>query len=89
MVLWAWLEALIEPHSPKSGKVSCPPIGGQRMLRKYFFLQCYGYGSLGAAQVQQQENDQSNSRSIGRAAVQPCCCRSGSGEARHFSGDAL
>ena len=86
---WAWLEALIEPHSPKSGKVRSPPVGVQRMLRVNFSQQCDGYGSLGAAQVQQQENDQSNSRSIGRAAVQPFCCRSGSGEARHISGDAL
>ena len=89
VVPWAWLEALIEPHSPKSGHLSCTPIGRPRMLRMQLFLRWYGYGALGAAQVQQQENDQSNSRSIGRAAVQPCCCRSGSGEARHFSGDAL
>ena len=89
LVPWAWLEAPIEPHYPKSGNVSCTPIGRPRMLRMYFFLQCHGCGSLGAAQVQQQENHQSNSRSIGRAAVQPCCCRSGPGEVRHFSGEAL
>jgi IS5 family transposase len=33
---WARLEALIEPHYPKSGKVGRPPIGVPHMLRMYF-----------------------------------------------------
>ena len=38
---WARLEALIEPHYPKSGKVCRPPIGVPRMLRMYFLQQWY------------------------------------------------
>ena len=40
MVPWARLEALIEPHYPKSGKVGRPPIGVARMLRMYCLLWC-------------------------------------------------
>jgi hypothetical protein len=39
VVPWARLEALIEPHYPKSGKVGRPPIGVPRMLRMYFLQQ--------------------------------------------------
>jgi len=41
VVPWARLEALIEPHYPKSGKVGRPPIGLPRMLRMYFLQQWY------------------------------------------------
>ena len=41
VVPWARLEALIEPHYPKSGKVGRPPIGVPRMLRMYFLQQWY------------------------------------------------
>jgi IS5 family transposase len=41
VVPWARLEALIEPHYPKSGKVGRPPIGLSRMLRMYFLQQWY------------------------------------------------
>jgi transposase, IS5 family len=41
VVPWARLEALIEPHHPKSGKVRRPPIGVPRMLRMYFLQQWY------------------------------------------------
>jgi hypothetical protein len=36
VVPWSRLEALIEPHYPKSGRVGRPPIGVPRMLRMYF-----------------------------------------------------
>lgn len=39
VVPWARLEALIEPHYPKSGKVGRPPIGVPRMLRMNFLQQ--------------------------------------------------
>ena len=41
MVPWSRLEALIEPHYPKSGKVGRPPIGVPRMLRMYFLQLWY------------------------------------------------
>jgi IS5 family transposase len=41
VVPWARLEALIEPHYPKSGRVGRPPIGVPRMLRMYFLQQWY------------------------------------------------
>ena len=41
VVPWSRLEALIEPHYPKSGKVGRPPIGVRRMLRMYFLQQWY------------------------------------------------
>jgi IS5 family transposase len=44
VVPWSRLEALIEPHYPKSGKVGRPPIGVPRMprmLRMYFLQQGY------------------------------------------------
>ena len=41
VVPWARLEALIEPHYPRSGKVGRPPIGVARMLRMYFLQQWY------------------------------------------------
>lgn len=41
VVPWARLEALIEPHYPKSGNVGRPPIGLPRMLRMYFLQQWY------------------------------------------------
>lgn len=41
VVPWARLEALIEPHYPKSGKVGRPPSGLPRMLRMYFLQQWY------------------------------------------------
>jgi IS5 family transposase len=41
VVPWKRLEALIEPHYPKSGKVGRPPIGLTRMLRMYFLQQWY------------------------------------------------
>jgi IS5 family transposase len=41
VVPWARLEALIEPHYPKSGKVGRPPIGVPRMLRMYCLQQWY------------------------------------------------
>jgi IS5 family transposase len=41
VVPWARLEALIEPHYPRSGKVGRPPIGVPRMLRMYFLQQWY------------------------------------------------
>jgi IS5 family transposase len=39
VVPWARLEALIEPHHPRSGTVGRPPIGVPRMLRMYFLQQ--------------------------------------------------
>jgi IS5 family transposase len=39
MVPWARLEALIEPHYPKSGRVGHPPIGVACMLWMYFLQQ--------------------------------------------------
>lgn len=39
IVPWARLEALIEPHYPKSGRVGRPPIGVGRMLRMYCLQQ--------------------------------------------------
>jgi len=41
VVPWARLEALIEPHYPKSGKVGRQPIGLSRMLRMYCLQQWY------------------------------------------------
>ena len=41
IVPWARLEALIEPHYPKSGRVGRPPIGIARMLRMYCLQQWY------------------------------------------------
>ncbi len=41
VVPWGRLEALIEPHYPRSGKVGRPPIGVPRMLRMYFLQQWY------------------------------------------------
>ncbi len=41
VVPWARLQALIEPHYPRSGKVGRPPIGVPRMLRMYFLQQWY------------------------------------------------
>lgn len=41
VVPWARLEALIEPHYPRSGKVGRPPIGVPRMLRMYCLQQWY------------------------------------------------
>jgi IS5 family transposase len=41
VVPWGRLEALVEPHYPKSGKVGRPPIGLSRMLRMYFLQQWY------------------------------------------------
>jgi transposase, IS5 family len=41
VVPWQRLEALIEPHYPKSGRVGRPPIGVPRMLRMYFLQQWY------------------------------------------------
>ena len=41
VVPWSRLEALIEPHYPRSGKVGRPPIGVARMLRMYFLQQWY------------------------------------------------
>ena len=41
VVPWSRLEALIEPHYPKSGKVGRPPIGVPRMLRMYFLQPWY------------------------------------------------
>jgi len=41
VVPWARLEALVEPHYPRSGKVGRPPIGLSRMLRMYFLQQWY------------------------------------------------
>lgn len=47
VVPWAALEALIEPHYPKSGRVGRPPIGVQRMLRMYFLQQWYSLSDEG------------------------------------------
>jgi IS5 family transposase len=41
VVPWARLEAVIEPHNPKSGKVGRPPIGLTKMLRMYFLQRWY------------------------------------------------
>jgi IS5 family transposase len=41
VVPWSRLEALIEPHYPRSGRVGRPPIGVSRMLRMYFLQQWY------------------------------------------------
>ena len=41
VVPWSRLEALIEPHYPKSAKVGRPPIGVPRVLRMYFPQQWY------------------------------------------------
>lgn len=41
VVPWSRLEALIEPHYPKSGRVGRPPIGVPRMLRMYCLQQWY------------------------------------------------
>ena len=41
VVPWARLEALIEPHYPKIGKVGRLPIGVARLLRMYFLQQWY------------------------------------------------
>jgi IS5 family transposase len=39
VVPWNRLEAVIEPHYPKSGRVGCPPIVVFLMLRMYFLQQ--------------------------------------------------
>jgi IS5 family transposase len=41
VVPWKQLEALVEPHYPRSGRVGRQPIGVQRMLRMYFLQQWY------------------------------------------------
>ena len=41
VVPWQRLEAVVEPHYPRSGRVGRPPIGLQRMLRMYFLQQWY------------------------------------------------
>jgi IS5 family transposase len=41
VVPWKRLEALVEPHYPRSGRVGRQPIGVQRMLRMYFLQQWY------------------------------------------------
>lgn len=41
VVPWRPLQALIEPHYPKSGRVGRQPIGVARMLRMYFLQQWY------------------------------------------------
>jgi transposase, IS5 family len=41
VVPWVRLQALIEPHYPRSGRVGRQPIGVQRMLRMYFLQQWY------------------------------------------------
>ena len=43
VVPWARLEALIEPHYPRSGKVGRPPVGVPRMLSMYFLQQWYTF----------------------------------------------
>jgi IS5 family transposase len=47
VVPWARLEALIEPHYPKSGRVGRPPVGVSRMLRMYFLQQWYSLSDEG------------------------------------------
>ena len=42
VVPWAPLEALVEPHYPRSGRVGRPPIGVPVMLRMYFLQQWFG-----------------------------------------------
>ena len=44
VVPWTRLEALIEPHYPKSGRVGRPPVGVPRMLRMYCLQQWYTLG---------------------------------------------
>lgn len=41
IVPWARLQALVEPHYPRSGRVGRPPIGLARMLRMYCLQQWY------------------------------------------------
>lgn len=41
VVPWVALEALIEPHYPKSGRRGRPPMPLTRMLRIHFLQQCY------------------------------------------------
>jgi len=43
VVPWRALEALIEPHYPRSGRRGRPPIGLSTMLRIHFLQQWYGY----------------------------------------------
>lgn len=43
VVPWRVLEALIEPHYPRSGRRGRPPIGLSTMLRIHFLQQWYGY----------------------------------------------
>ena len=42
VVPWSRLMEVIEPYYPKSGKRGRPPIGLERMLRRYFVQQWYG-----------------------------------------------
>ena len=42
VVPFAELEALIEPHYPRSGRVGRPPLGIALMLRMYFLQQWFG-----------------------------------------------
>jgi len=41
VVPWPALIALIKPNYPRSGRVGRPPIGVERMLRRYFLQQWY------------------------------------------------
>lgn len=47
VVPWTALEAVIEPHYPKSGRVGRPPIGVPVMLRMYFLQQWFGLSDDG------------------------------------------
>ena len=47
VVPWARLNALIEPHYPRSGRVGRPHIGVPRMLRMYFLQQWYSLSDEG------------------------------------------
>ena len=47
VVPFAELEALIEPHYPRSGRVGRPPLGIALMLRMYFLQQWFGLGDEG------------------------------------------
>ena len=47
VVPWDRLQAVIEPHYPKSGRVGRPPIGVALMLRMYFLQQWFGLSDDG------------------------------------------
>ena len=47
VVPWDRLQAVIEPHYPKSGRVGRPPIGLALMLRMYFLQQWFGLSDDG------------------------------------------